>query len=637
MTSASFNPIQMQSTAIQQTQPLSLRQGQVFNGTIKKLYPDQMAEIQVGNQKLFAKLETPLKAGDSHFFQVTSINPQTELKVVTGPMHPSQTTSQQMNQLLDSMNLPKTAELQQILAHFIKNQLPISKEQLVQGEIWLNNLPQGTLKNEAVQVIQRMIELKLPFTNEIFKGLLFGAKTTGMAEAIENFSQALSKEVNMSQQVKSTLLQQLQTIAKPFAAETGGLILSKAIQTLLSPETDANKLQALNLLKEANVLSKNATVQNWLSQSFQQITLNKRPNVELQKVFAGQLTQMVASTNITNVQHTVTQVKEWVANQQLLTFDQKAQLQQLIARFDGLPKNAQTVELFAKQLHEQLVKSFSENAMSHVFTQDEKGVSAKDQLMSLIKFDAVKNLQIPFSNILKAANDSVEPFIQNVTTQAEAQVQASIDSKAMEQAIKSIFKSLGMSFEASLNNKAGDIQEIAQSIKPQLLSLIQDAQTSQPLKEASDVILSRLNGMQLYSGENGPQHQLIMQIPLQFLGRHADATLQWNGRMKENGKIDADYARVLFYLNMEALQETVVDMQVQNRIITINLYNNHPKLENLAEPLKQSLKTGLLEKDYQLSGLFIKQFENTKSQIIKENPIKQKNDSKFHSGVDIRI
>lgn len=68
--------------------------------------------------------------------------------------------------------------------------------------------------------------------------------------------------------------------------------------------------------------------------------------------------------------------------------------------------------------------------------------------------------------------------------------------------------------------------------------------------------------------------------------------------MKENGKIDANYARVLFYLNMEALEETMVDMQVQNRIITIHLYNNQPQLENLAEPLKAVLK-----RDYQIKTI----------------------------------
>lgn len=119
MTSTSFNPIQTQQNAITATnQPLALKQGQVFHGTIKQLYPDQMAEVQVGNQKLIAKLEVPLKAGDAHFFQVTGTNPQTELKVVTGSMAQTTSPSQQISQLLESMNLPKTTEMQRIAGAF---------------------------------------------------------------------------------------------------------------------------------------------------------------------------------------------------------------------------------------------------------------------------------------------------------------------------------------------------------------------------------------------------------------------------------------------------------------------------------------------------------------------------------------
>ena len=80
------------------------------------------------------------------------------------------------------------------------------------------------------------------------------------------------------------------------------------------------------------------------------------------------------------------------------------------------------------------------------------------------------------------------------------------------------------------------------------------------------------------SGENGPQHQLLMQVPLEFLGKKMDATLEWNGRMKEDGKIDSDFARIMFYLKLDTLNETVVDMQVQNRIVTITVYNDDHSL-----------------------------------------------------------
>ncbi len=140
--------------------------------------------------------------------------------------------------------------------------------------------------------------------------------------------------------------------------------------------------------------------------------------------------------------------------------------------------------------------------------------------------------------------------------------------------------------------------------------------------------------MQLLSGENGHQHQLIMQVPLDFFGKRMDATLQWNGRMGKDGKIDANFARVLFYLNMESLQETVIDMQVQNRIVTITIFNEDPQLNLLAEPLKQSLKSGLFDKEYHLSGIFIKNFAQTTVENVAK---KSQNEIENTNSVDIRV
>ena len=135
--------------------PLTLKQGQIFHGTIKQVFPDQMAEIQIGNHRMVAKLEVPLKAGDAHFFQVTGTTPQPELKVVTGPMGQG-TQAQHMQQLLDSMNLPKTVEIQQVLSHFIKQQMPITKEQLVAAEQWMKTLSEGITKQDGLQALQRI-------------------------------------------------------------------------------------------------------------------------------------------------------------------------------------------------------------------------------------------------------------------------------------------------------------------------------------------------------------------------------------------------------------------------------------------------------------------------------------------------
>lgn len=629
MTATSFNPIHMQQNPITaNNQPLALKQGQVFHGTIKKLYPDQMAEIQVGNQKFIAKLEVPLKAGDAHFFQVTGTDPQAELKVVSGPMTPTASPSQQINQLLESMNLPKSAEMQQLLGHFMKAELPISKEQLIQAEMWLKALPEGISKIDALQTIQKMIELKMPMTNEVFQALMSGQKTSGMATIMENFAQLLAKDTVMPEQLKQNLMQQVQAIAKPFEVETGSVVLAKVLENLTNnAATTSEKIQALSILKESGIIPNQATLQNWSSMN------EGKASQQMQQ--AGQVVQTILTAKPENVAQLIEQLKSWTTNQQFLTNDQKQQINQLIDRFNQLPVTKQTVDIFAKQMQDQLLKAFSQNTSNHLFTQDIKGLSVKDHLLSLLKQEVASPLQNEalMRNLVKNSIVSSQPFIQQIVTQADALVQNSMDSKAMEHAMKTVLKNLGISYEATLGNKSADLQMIAHQLKPQLHTLLQETNMTPQLKEAAEMLMTRMNGMQLSSGENGHQHQLIMQVPLEFFGKRMDATLQWNGRMKDDGKIDANYARVLFYLQMASMQETVIDMQVQNRVVTVTVFNENSQIQSLAEPLKAALKKGLAEKNYQLSGVFMKQFDEDLA--VKNGPVVEQQEEQ--SGVDIRV
>lgn len=629
MTATSFNPIQMQQNAMTSTnQPLALKQGQVFHGTIKQLYPDQMAEIQVGNQKFIAKLEVPLKAGDAHFFQVTGTNPQTELKIVTGPMAQASTPSQQINQLLESMNLPKSAEMQQLLGHFMKAQLPISKEQMLQAEMWLKALPEGISKVDALQTIQKMIELKMPMMNDVFQALMSGQKTSGMTAIMDNFAQLLAKDTTLSESLRQNLMQQVQAIAKPFEVETGSAVLARLLQSLTNSSATMNeKMQALSMLKESGILPQQATLQNWSkmneAKAFQPIQQ------------AGQVIQTILATKPENVRQLVEQLKSWTESQNLLTNEQKQQINQLVDRFNQLPVSKQTLDVFAKQMQDQLLKAFTQNTADRLFTQDAHTLSMKDHLLSLFKQEANSPSQTEalMRNLVKNSIDSSQPFIQQVVTQAEALVQNSMDSKAMEHALKTVLKNLGISYEATLGSKSADLHMIAHQLKPQLHTLLQETNIPPQMKEAAEMLMTRMNGMQLSSGENGHQHQLIMQVPLEFFGKKMDATLQWNGRMKDNGKIDANYARVLFYLQMASMQETVIDMQVQNRVVTVTVFNENSEIQSLAEPLKAALKIGLAEKNYQLSGVFIKQFD--KGQTEKVGPVVEQREEQ--SGVDIRV
>lgn len=599
------------------TSTTTFKQGQVFHGTIKQLYPDQMAEIQVGGQKMIAKLEVPLKAGDAHFFQVTTTQPQPELKVVTGPMGSQMTQQQQMNQLLDTMNLPKTTDMQKLMSHFMKEQMPVTKEQLIQAEAWLKNLS-PVEKQQALLALSKMIENKMPFTNEVFRALMSGQQMAGMNNILENLSSVLQKDVMVPLQVKQNIMNQIQTIQKPFATESSNVLLGKTIELLQDNKMPVgDRLQALQLLKEVGMVSQKATLQNWQS------TAGASSHT------AGGVVQQISQAKTQDMPALLIQLKQWVLAEPNLTNQQKNTIVQLANRFGELPQTTEAVKAFSNTLHQTLTKAFNDAMQSQPFQNES---SAREQLLSLIRPNSNQSPTELLQRLVQQMSKPQAPVIQNLVTVSEAQVVASLDSKAMMHAMQHVTRGLGISYEAALNQKAADMHAIAHQLKPQLQGLLEQAMQPQT-RDAVEHMMLRMQGTQLLSGENGHQHQLIMQLPLDFLGKRLDATLQWNGRMKEDGKIDANYARVLFYLQMASLEETVIDMQVQNRVVTVTLFNDEPLLKTIAEPFQAQLTTGLNEKGYTLSAVHVKTFaeqNQPKKSTVRHAPTAS-------GGVDYRI
>ena len=623
MSSMNFQAIGQQQTVANQSQQLVLREGQVFHGSIKQLFPNQVAEVQVGSNKLVAKLETPLKAGDSHYFQVTNTKGQVELKVVTGPMAQA-TAAQQMTQLMDSMNLPKTNEMRQVLTHFIANNIPISKDVLIQAEAWLKSLPDAASRTVALQAMARMVELKMPFTNDVFQALMNGSRATGMSDALSTLMQRITQDAQINSNLKLNIQNQIQTIQQPMQQQIGANVLATAVSTILSNDAPiGNKLESLAILKQANILPQQATISNIISS-------NTNSNVN-QSVISRFLTQF-STSQPSNIGQVVQGLQTVIAQDQTLLQDQKVQLSQQLERFMQLPKTSDNIAQFTKQLGEQLLKFQAENQLNNPSLTNNQGASPKEQLLSLLKVD-MTNTQ-PLTTLAQlASSNNQSPFIQSITTNAEQLVQKNIDSTQIEQAMKTVLRSLGLHYEATLSkNNSDQLNQVAQTLKPQLMNLLADAQVSPPVREAAESLLARINGMQLLSTETGHQHQVVMQVPLDFLGKKMDATLHWNGRMKEDGKIDTDYARILFYLQMEFLNETVIDMQVQNRIISLTVFNENTTLQPITNGLKEILAQGLEDKGYQLSGVHLKTFE-TEVKEVKEKALSDKP----HSGVDIRV
>lgn len=720
-----------------QNQPPALKEGQMVHGKIKQLFPGQKAEIQIGNQTMVAKLEVPLKAGDSYYFQVSSAKPELQMKIIAGPTTSSEAPSQQLNKLMEAMQLPKSNEMTQLLNFAMKNKMPITREGLLQAENLLKGVPPAA-RADALLAIQKIVELKLPMTEMNLRSLVSAQSKEGLNAVLTSLRASLLTDPTVSADVKSLISASLDKVAKPFADATSNAVLAKALVNLLDKNSSAeSRFANVQLLKSAGVLPERTSLANLQqvltsmvtaeqpasratspvsAQTTQEMTTllrqitqapttsiasqldglkalinaeaglstaNKatltalvdqaataKPTAESSARFVQQFNEALAKMTTANpaaspvraegkgntaqepmremgtllrqmtsspTPPTTSQLdglKALVTVEPSLSTANKATLTALVDQAAATTKpTAESTARFVQQFSEALVKMTAENTVAAPFQTAAKGETAKEPLLALLNQASDQASSPKLAALVQAAERSQNPEVQKLLQAAEVAVTTAVEGKAVKEAMQTVIRSLGLNYESALLGKDADLARLAETLKPQLLALMQDPAVSQTVKDGAEAVVSRMNGPLLMSGETGAQHQLVMQVPLEFFGKRIDATLEWNGRMKENGKIDPDFARVLFYLDLHSLEKTVIDMQVQNKVVSVTVFNTNANLKAIGTPLIERLKEGLDNSGYQLSGVFFKDFEQDKEEVA----IPKEEEKTTKQGVDFRI
>lgn len=201
-------------------------------------------------------------------------------------------------------------------------------------------------------------------------------------------------------------------------------------------------------------------------------------------------------------------------------------------------------------------------------------------------------------------------------------------------------KKLGLIDEVKLwhrlNSEGENMKEFL-SLKNMLVAASKEAPTA-ILREQIDQIVHRLNGQSLLQQDNGPIQQIITQIPLFMKNHQSDLTIQWNGKKQADGTIDPAFCRILFYLQLPSLNETMIDVQIQNRVMNITIRNNSEALVELVALKRNELKEALNKINYHVSSVKVKSFETsieTNGKSIKQSNVSQLTSS--YTGVDIKI
>ncbi|RAK23353.1 hypothetical protein B0I26_101314 [Anoxybacillus vitaminiphilus] len=553
----------------------TLRHEQIVYGKVNKIYPNHTAVVQIGRHSFVAKLETPLTVNAQYWFQVLYDNQTLTLKVLEQFEQP----------LLDSQNKEEYAAEQLLKKWSLSDDAGrllrfLLKQNLPIIKKHLLQAAQWIEKTEytdaALQAIKLIYENNLPFTKETFEAM----KSLGN-------SQPFYKQLIYVRDVLESLPQRTETVQK--------------------------LLEKLNMLLEGQV---KGTAKQW-NLSLLAHWLNTK-QTDAQQAFS-----LLQKLGIFPQERTEKDILQ-TAGKQLFEAEQsspdstgvKKQLAEIVARLQTALR---------LENNEQYERQFR-FLLSLLQTEEINETKLIEQYKSLL-FD---------KHLSKSERQLLETIILNDMDDWNGSVG---DRLAKE--MKQMIQSLGLQYEADLQSavKAKTMKDASfDELKPLLLKVLQEFSSHSVVKEAVEPVIHRLTAQQLLSQEQGPIQHIFLQLPLRLGEQLTDVTVQWHGKKQENGQIDPNYCRILFYLQLPFLKETIIDVHIQKRVVNISIMTEVTGLEPIIASMQPMLKENFEKLRYKLSAVKVvqpvKQHQRDDS-LLRFSAVQLTQGT--YSGVDYRI
>ncbi|WP_018922571.1 hypothetical protein [Salsuginibacillus kocurii] len=605
---------------LQTGQSLNLRQGQIFQGQVMKLFPQSLATLRIGDMNVTARLEAALSTGQSYTFQVKKGEGIPRLQVLdSNTVRPPESQAQQAGTgntearasgqaassshttVLSQLGLGDTRANQQLLSHLQREQVPFTREQLQQGADMLQQM--GRLNAEGMRTVQTMIQRELPLTATTFQSVQAATDSSSLAKQLaqlqNNLSQHLQSSGASSQEGRQlqagldSILRSMQLPAQSSSSTGGSQSLVSLLQAMTSTQVPANINQgAEQLARRIGLLSEGMGREAFL-QSVQQNVLNPS-NQEVVRELWPSLSRAGQGSGLSQMEPA-----------QLFNF-----LMSRLTPAEGTAGERQLSQL-SQLLPSQVQAATGTERLNTLLQQNTNFSSAEQQVLT-------RMLTTP----------STHGAIEGTNASPGAQLQQLFNMMGLGHE-----RQLGSVLTASAEGQQSlSDAQVSERLKPLLLQHMQ--QLPDGLRLQAEQLVHRLTGQQLLSTEQqGPLQQTTQQIPLQLGNFQTDLTMQWEGRRQKDGSIHPDHARVLFYLELEQLGHTVVDVQIQNRIVSVQVLNDEKEPKTLLSLLKPFLQEQLQSKNYQLSGLSWKQIQESGP----NNAATAYQNYTGYEGVDVRV
>ncbi|MDT8859044.1 hypothetical protein N0O92_02290 [Alkalihalobacillus sp. MEB130] len=554
------------TTQVQQAKVLSFRTGQIFQGKITKLYPNQLATLGIGKMQITAKLEAALVIGQRYWFEVKDGRGLPHVKVITDHKRSSSSDS-----MLQQLGLPEKKGMDGLLQLFANKQIPFSRETIMTSFQLLTQLQQ--VNKQGIETISVMLEKGIPLSRETFLAFQSTNHSQSFSELLTLFSKSLQKVDN---KIAANLLDFISKMSQ-----------SSPVKTTISPIT-----QLLTMYAEGE----NEDVEH---------LLHRLKLIELSSS----------------------------KNQIFTTFYQTVQQ----SSHQAMVKALWPTGLESGLQNDLDVRSFFQHAISSLSIP--AGREGVDKLAKLLAFIS-PSIEIDADELHTRWTEIVK---QPLTTSEKKLVQTLLEQSNQRNSgmvFRTLLSMIGYDYEHLVTRfLQGEImnERFKQESFKTLLLQVQEHDVPIYVKEQAKQLLARVTSHQLFAQDQiGPFLQLLFHLPLTLGAHKTDLTIKWESRKMDNGELDPSHCRILFYLTLPRLEETIVDVQVQNRVVMISVFNEMDKPSALLELLIPNLKGNLNDQGYQLLSVSWKKIQEMKTESVHSSnegyaPISS------YKGVDFRV
>nr|WP_251035535.1 hypothetical protein [Paenibacillus sp. ISL-20] len=597
---------------------LELKPGQVVRGVVMNVSEDgQEAVVQIQGVQVKAKLETPLRAGETALLQVQP--PGEGGTAVLKPL--SQTPRQplspsSMAEVLDFAGLPDTKENREMIRGMQNAGVPLTKDNIVMFREALAVKPPQIPAAEWAESAAIAFHRGLPITPESVKGLhqaVFGPQLHQLLQSLE------------------------QQLASALSAGSGGLVdagkqaASAAPPTVAGGEASAGAPQQALLTKLQGLLQqlRSELAQPWASGGTATpaagqpaavamgpaaapgegaVGPSPKPPTPGAEPWVGRLLKLLGAEH---EQQALRGAGTGPAGEAARTGSAAAPAGQPATAQPGSNTAASAAPGTASGANAAVPAPASASAASAAAplpaAAQPIAAGAGQAGGQAVSLPATPSPGSSGAAAITSGTLGTSGNAANASQQAVPNAQASAVNQqgSMQPVVPSGQQSIAQGVQQAVmaSTPSGESALALQdTLKGVLLQVLSSQDAPPALKEAAQQVVQHLTGQQLLlnTDRTAPFAQVTMFIPLHGVDGEQTASVHIQSRRGRKGELDATNCRLLFDLDMKFLGPTLIDVQVVDRIVSLSFRNDQSYAAELFEGKKQELAQAVSSIGYQL-------------------------------------